>query len=108
MIVNRILMMTPQGGNGGGMFSTVIMFSLIILIFYFLILRPQQKRQKDRQKLLEGVQKGDRVVTVGGLHGTVVGLEEKTVLVQVADNLKLKFERTAISSVARGSDSVTK
>ena len=108
MNVNRILMMTPQGGNGGGMFSTVIMFSLIILIFYFLILRPQQKRQKDRQKLLESVQKGDRVVTVGGLHGTVVGLEEKTVLVQVADNLKLKFERTAISSVARGSDSVAK
>lgn len=94
--------MAPQGGNGGGMFSTIIMFSLIILIFYFMILRPQQKRQKERQKLLESVQKGDKVVTIGGLHGTVIGLEEKTVLVQVADNVKLKFERSAISTVNRG------
>ena len=93
--------MTPQGGNGGGgsMFSTVIMFSLIILIFYFMILRPQQKRQKDRQKLLDAVKKGDKVITAGGLHGTVVGLEDKTVLIQVADNVKMKFERTAISTV---------
>ncbi|MBI1807389.1 MAG: preprotein translocase subunit YajC [Ignavibacteria bacterium] len=95
--------MTPQGGNGGGgMFSTIIMFSLIILIFYFMILRPQQKRQKDRQKLLESVEKGDKVVTVGGLHGTVIGLEEKTVLVQVADNVKLKFDKSAISTINRG------
>ncbi len=90
------------------MFSTVIMFSLIILIFYFLILRPQQKRQKERQKLLESLQKGDKVVTIGGMHGTVIGLEEKTVLVQVAENVKLKFERTAISSVSRGTDSPAK
>ena len=65
-------------------------------------------RQKERQKLLEGVQKGDKIVTVGGMHGTVVGLEEKTVLVQVAENVKLKFERTAVSSVTRGSDSAGK
>ena len=109
MNASQIFLMTPQGGNGGGgMFSTVIMFSLIILIFYFLILRPQQKRQKERTKLLEGVQKGDKIVTVGGMHGTVVGLEEKTVLVQVAENVKLKFERTAVSSVTRGSDSAGK
>ena len=93
--------MTPQGGSGGGMFSTVIMFGLIILIFYFMILRPQQKKQKERQHLLESIQKGDKVVTIGGLHGTVVGLEEKTVLVQVADTLKLKFEKSAISSITR-------
>ena len=106
MNASQIFLMAPQGGNGGGgMFSTVIMFSLIILIFYFLILRPQQKRQKERQKLLESVQKGDKIVTVGGMHGTVVGLEEKTVLVQVAENVKLKFERTAVSSVTRASDS---
>lgn len=106
--MSPIVLMAPQGGNGGGMMSTVLMFSLIILIFYFLILRPQQKRQKDRQKLLEGVQKGDKVVTIGGVHGTVVGLEEKTLLVQVAENVKLKLERTAISSVVRSSDSAGK
>ncbi len=101
--------MAPQGtGGGGGMTSTLIMFALIIVIFYFMILRPQQKRQKDRQKLLEAVQKGDKIITVGGMHGTVIGLEEKTLLVQIADNVKVKFEKTAVSSVIRSSDNVGK
>ena len=108
MNLYHIIAMAPQGGNGGGMFSTLIMFSLIILIFYFMILRPQQKRQKERQRLLEGVKKGDKVITVGGLHGTVVGLEEKTVLVQVAENIKMKFERSAVSSVTREGEGETK
>lgn len=109
MNFENLIAMAPQGGSGGGgMFSTLIMFSLIILIFYFMILRPQQKRQKDRQKLLESIEKGDKVITVGGVHGTVIGLDEKTVLVQVADNVKLKFERTAISTINRGSETVGK
>ncbi len=102
--------MAPQGGagNGGSMFSTLIMFALIILIFYFMILRPQQKRQKEREKLLSGVDKGDKIVTVGGLHGTVIGLEEKTVLIQIADNVKVKIEKSAISSVVRSGENVGK
>lgn len=84
------------------------MFSLIILIFYFIILRPQQKRQKDRQKLLDSVQKGDKVITIGGVHGTVVGIEEKTLLVQIADNVKVKYERSAISSINRSGEPVVK
>jgi preprotein translocase subunit YajC len=100
--------MQPQAGAGGGgsMISTVVMFSLIILIFYFMILRPQQKKQKERQKLLESIQKGDKIVTVGGMHGTVIGLEEKTVLVQISDDVKVKFERSAISSITRGGETV--
>jgi len=108
--VADLIAMAPQGGNGGGggMFSTVIMFGLIILIFYFMILRPQQKKQKERQSLLESIQKGDKIVTVGGLHGTVIGLEDKTVLVQVADNVKLKFEKSAIGNIVRaGAESET-
>jgi len=92
----------PQGGDASSsLISTLVMFALIIGIFYFLILRPQQKRQKDRQKLLDSVKKGDKVVTAGGLHGTVAGLDEKTVLLQVADNVKLKYERSAIGSIVR-------
>ena len=90
------------------MMSTVIMFGLIIVIFYFMILRPQQKKAKERTKLLESLQKGDKVITVGGVHGTVVGLDEKTVIVQIADDVKVKHERTAISTITRGSDSVGK
>jgi len=91
--------MAPQGNGGGGLISTLLMFGLIIMIFYFMILRPQQKRQKERQKLLDSVKKGDEIVLSGGEHGTIVGIDEKTVLVQIADSVKVKFERTAISSV---------
>ena len=92
--------MTPSGGDSGqGLFSTLLMFALIIGIFYFMILRPQQKRQKERQKLLEALKKGDKVITAGGMYGTIAGIDEKTVLVQVADNVKMKFERSSITSV---------
>lgn len=80
------------------------MFGLIIAIFYFLILRPQQKRQKGKQKMLDAIKKGDKVVTAGGLHGTVAGLDDKTVLLQVSDNVKMKFERSAIASILKESD----
>jgi preprotein translocase subunit YajC len=95
-------MAQPQGGNAeGGLISTLIMFSLIIGIFYFLILRPQQKRQKERQKLLEALKKGDKVVTSGGMYGTIAGLDEKTVLVQVAEGIKIKFERGSVNAILR-------
>ena len=99
----------PDGSGGGGsLVSTLIMFGLIIGIFYLMILRPQQKKQKDRQKLLDSVRKGDKVITAGGMHGAVAGLDEKTVLLQVGDNLKMKFERSAITSIIRETEPETK
>jgi preprotein translocase subunit YajC len=102
-ILELLAMSPPASGGGAGdqLFSTLIMFALIIGIFYFLILRPQQKRQKERQKLLESVKKGDKVITAGGLHATVAGLDEKTVLLQVADNVKMKFDRSAVATIIR-------
>jgi preprotein translocase subunit YajC len=104
MILRLIAMAPPSGGGGspeGSLISTLVMFGLIIGIFYFMILRPQQKRQKERERLLSSVKKGDKVVTAGGMHGTVVGIDEKTILVQVTDTVKLKFDRTAITSITR-------
>lgn len=99
----------PQGGDPqSSLFSTLIMFALIIGIFYFLILRPQQKRQKERTKLLEAIKKGDKVITAGGLHGTIAGLDEKTVLLQVADNVKMKYERSAIATILREGEQAPK
>ncbi|MCL5031069.1 MAG: preprotein translocase subunit YajC [Bacteroidetes bacterium] len=89
----------PNGGGSGSLISTVIMFGAIFLIFYFMIIRPQQKRAKEREKLLSNMQKGDKVVTSGGLHGTIVHIEDKTVLIQVSDNVKLKYERSAIATI---------
>lgn len=98
--------MAPQGGDAGGgsMVSTLIMFGAIFAIFYFMIIRPQQKRAKEREKMLGAVQKGDKIVTSGGVHGTVAGLDEKTVLVDVGNNVKLKVERSAIGSVLTTKD----
>jgi len=97
---------TPDAG--GGMLQTIILFGLIFVIFYFMIIRPQQKRQKERQKMLDAVKKGDKVVTGGGIHGTVVGIEEKTALVQIADNVKVKVERGSITSVIREAETEEK
>ncbi|RPI14244.1 MAG: preprotein translocase subunit YajC [Ignavibacteriae bacterium] len=82
-----------------GIVSSLLPFLLIIAVFYFLILRPQQKRQKERAKLLESVKKGDKVIISGGIHGLVEGLDEATVLVKIADNTKIKVERSAISTI---------
>jgi preprotein translocase subunit YajC len=100
--LNLLIAMAPQGGSGAGggsMVSTFVMFGAIFLIFYFMIIRPQQKRAKEREKLLSSIEKGDKVITSGGVHGTVAGVEEKTILLQVTENVKLKIERSAISTI---------
>ena len=98
-----LIAMAPQGGSGGGgsLISTIIMFGAIFAIFYFMIIRPQQKRAKEREKLLSNIEKGDKIVTSGGVHGTIIGLEEKTALIEVAPNVKIKIERSAIGSVIK-------
>ncbi|MDH7514613.1 MAG: preprotein translocase subunit YajC [Bacteroidota bacterium] len=92
---------SPGGAGGNNMMSTLIFLGLLMLIFYFMILRPQQKRAKERAKMLESIKKGDRIITSGGIHGKVAGIDEKTILLDVGDNVKLKVERSAIASVAR-------
>lgn len=94
--------MAPQGGEGGGgsMISTLIMFGAIFAIFYFMIIRPQQKKAKEREKMLSAIKKGDKIVTGGGIHGTIAGLDEKTCLIDVGNNIKIKFERSAVSTIA--------
>lgn len=81
------------------MISTLLMFGLIIVIFYFMIIRPQSKRQKERQKMLDAMKKGDKVVTSGGIHGKIIAMEDKTVLVEIADNIKVKVEKSAVSAI---------
>jgi preprotein translocase subunit YajC len=97
------LLMAPQGGQGADsgsqMLSTGIMFGSIIFIFYFMIYRPQRKRQKEREALIGGMQKGDKVITSGGMHGTISAIEENSILVQVAETTKIRFEKSAITTV---------
>lgn len=87
------------GGNGGGILSILPLMIGMFAIMYFLIIRPQQKQRRERENLLRTIKKGDRVVTSGGLYGTVVGLSEHTVTLKVADQVKLDFERGAIGRI---------
>jgi preprotein translocase subunit YajC len=72
---------------------------LLFVIFYFLLIRPQQKSQKKRQEMLKSLKKGDRVVTIGGIHGVIKEIDETIVSLRVADNLNLKFSRAAMDRV---------
>ena len=100
--MESLIAMAPSGGDASGnLISTIVMFGAIFVIFYFMIIRPQQKRSKERDKMLSNIAKGDKVVTSGGIHGTIAGLDEKTVLLEVGDKIKLKFERSAISQVLK-------
>lgn len=78
-----------------GLLPLIVMFA----IFYFLLIRPQQKKQKERNAMLDALKKGDKIVTLGGLHGTIVELDEESFVLKVAENTKLKFERSAASYV---------
>ncbi len=97
-----LALQTANPSSGGtGMLINIVMFGGIFAIFYFMIIRPQQKRAKEREKMLSNIEKGDKIVTTGGIHGTIIGIEDKTVLVDCGNNIKLKFERQAISTITK-------
>ena len=81
------------------MVTTLITFGVIILIFYFLIIRPQRKRDKEAKDMLAAIKKGDKIVTIGGIRGTVAVVKESTVIVKVDDNTRIEFSKNAISAV---------
>ena len=75
----------------------MIMMGMLIEVFYFFMIRPQQKKTKDAKKFRETLQKGTKVITIGGLHGKVIDVSDKTVLIEAADGVKLRFEKSAIA-----------
>jgi len=83
-------------GGGGGIMSIAPMIILFV-IFYFLLIRPQQKKAKEHKQMLSEVTKGDGVVTNGGLYGRVVSVSDNTLMIEVADNVKVKIAREAIA-----------
>ena len=95
------LLQAPEGGTSGGGpgWTQFIIFIPIIAIFYFLIIRPQNKKQKETQKMLSALKKGDRIVTIGGVHGTIQSIKDQSIIVKVDENTKIEFSRSAVSSV---------
>ena len=103
-----------MGGGGGapaqgagGAFASFLPFFLIIVVMYFLLIRPQIRRQRDHKTMLDALQKGDRVVTTGGIHGTLVGFKEREgiVVLKVAENLKIELSRGAVARVVKTGES---
>ncbi len=93
------LPLLQQPNAGGQMVTTFITFGLVIFIFYFLIIRPQNKKQKEAQRMLEALKKGDRVVTIGGVRGVVQVVKDQTVLIKVDDSTKIEFSKSAVSTI---------
>ena len=88
-----------SASTSSSLLGTMVPFLLIIVIFYFFLIRPQNKKQKETEKMLKALKKGDKVITIGGIHGTISSVKENTVIVKVDDDCKIEFNRTAISSV---------
>ena len=87
------------GGSGGGGFGFIFVILATFAIFYFILIRPQQKKQKDLKKTIEALKKGDRVMTNGGIFGTVSGFKDNIVILKIADEVKIEMLKTAVASV---------
>lgn len=93
---------TPTPAPSQGLGSMIVPFVCIGVIFYFLIIRPQSKRQKDLETLVTSLKTGDKVVTSGGIHGIISNVKEgKTLILKIADNVKIEIDKAAISGVEK-------
>ncbi|MFH1874166.1 MAG: preprotein translocase subunit YajC [Pseudomonadota bacterium] len=90
---------TQAGAGKGSWFSTLIPLVVIFAIFYFLMIRPQQKQQKKHKEMISAMRKGDKVITRGGIHGTVYGIADNVLTLEVAENVKIKINREAVALV---------
>ena len=90
----------PAPGPGGG-FGFFVPFIFIFVIMYFVLFRPQKKRQQEQQRLIASLKTGDRVVTNAGIHGLIANVKETTVIVKVADNVKIEMEKSAVTNVLK-------
>ncbi len=83
---------------------TILWFVVLIAIFWFLLLRPQRQEQKKRDAMIKSLHRGDRVVTMGGMHGTIVDLNDETAILRIADKVDITVSRTSVGSVLASRD----
>lgn len=89
----------PDGGAGG--FSAFVPLILMFVIFYFLLIRPQQKKTKEHRAMIESLKKGDRIITSGGLHGLITGVNDQTLTVEIAYKVRVKVARGNVAALAQ-------
>ncbi|UCG27223.1 MAG: preprotein translocase subunit YajC [Bacteroidales bacterium] len=91
----HVVLMAPAG-EGQSPYMSFVFLLLIIVVFYFFMIRPQVRKQKELRTYREGLQKGDKIVTSGGIYGKIVDVKENVVLVEVADNIRLRIDKSAV------------
>ncbi|OFY62759.1 MAG: preprotein translocase subunit YajC [Bacteroidetes bacterium RIFCSPLOWO2_02_FULL_36_8] len=95
--MNLLILLQTAPAKSSFNWSTPVMFLLIFLVFYFFMIRPQQKKQKTLQKFRENLNKGDKVVTIGGIHGKIAQIENDHLFLEIDNEVKIKVEKSAIS-----------
>ncbi|AGT44821.1 preprotein translocase subunit YajC [Treponema pedis] len=90
-----------QTAQGFGSYGIMIPMLLVFVIFYFLLIRPQKKEQQKTERMISQLQKGDKIITIGGIHGTVSSAKEKTLIIKVDENCKIEINRSAVGVVLK-------
>lgn len=97
--MNMLSLLLQSGGSTAAFLIQVLPIAAIFAVFYFLVIAPANKQKRKTQEMLSSLKKGDRVVTTGGIYGTVQGVEAEVVYLKIAENVKVKVARSAVSSV---------
>ena len=88
-----------DGGQQANPIASLLPFALMFLVLYLLILRPQMKKQRNQQRMIDELEKNDEIVTSGGIHGTILNIKDDILVVKIADNVKIEVSRAAVSRV---------
>lgn len=105
MTISNILLFAPQQGTEGGGLMSFLPLLLIIVVFYLFFIRPQVKKSKDQKKYRESLKKGDKVITIGGIHGKILEVRDKTFVIEVDGQNRLTIEKSAVGGDAPVSQS---
>lgn len=101
MLIAPAYAQAAPAAGGSDLIMSLLPFILIFVIMYFLLFRPQMKRQKEQTRLVSSLKTGDRVVTGSGIHGLISNVKDRTVILKIADNVKIELEKSAIASVVK-------
>lgn len=96
-MLNLLILLQAAASQKGGNSMTMLFILAIIVIFYFFMIRPQQKRQKQMEEFKKGLEKGDKITTIGGIHGKIVEVRDNTFMVEIANDVRIEVDKAAIA-----------
>ncbi len=96
-LLNILLFMPQEGAEGGAGYSQLIMLGLIVVVFYMFFIRPQIRKTKEQRKYREALKKGDKIVTIGGIHGKITDVKETTFTIEISNNVNITIEKSAVA-----------